>query len=294
VVIAGVFELCAGPGGSGTILTAVAPGASALRWSTGATTAGLLVTQPGTYSVAATFANGCVSTATQLVAVPAVRLRGDSLLCAGRSLTLSAEAPGATAYAWSNGATTASTQITQPGTYTVQALFAAGCTRTAHLRVQALAAVPPFALGPDTVVCAGQFLTLRVPTIVQGPGYTYEWSTGARSLALVVREPGTYSLRVSSACETRSFEQTVVMGPCLIIPNIITPNHDQLNDRFVIKGLAGNNWTLELFNRWGTRVYSTSAYANEWGTDAAAGQYYYLLRQAGTTTAYKGWVEVRK
>ncbi|UOQ71494.1 hypothetical protein [Hymenobacter cellulosilyticus] len=37
-------------------------------------------------------------------------------------------------------------------------------------------------------------------------------------------------------------------------------------------------------------MYYTSAYHHDWGPDAAAGVYYYLLRQG--STVYKGHLEV--
>jgi len=81
--------------------------------------------------------------------------------------------------------------------------------------------------------------------------------------------------------------------------NIITPNHDGLNDKLEIDNVQlypGN--TLTIFNRWGREVFATTNYnntSNYWGTDPgiAAGVYYYLFQLAdGTRT--KGWVEVVK
>ena len=74
------------------------------------------------------------------------------------------------------------------------------------------------------------------------------------------------------------------------LPNIITPNGDGLNDRFVVKGLARGPWALTLYNRWGREVYATVDYGHDWGGDAPAGVYYYLLWQG--RARYKGTLEV--
>ena len=81
--------------------------------------------------------------------------------------------------------------------------------------------------------------------------------------------------------------------------NIITPNGDGLNDKLEIDNVQlypGN--TMQVFNRWGREVFSTTNYNNQrnyWGADPsiAPGVYYYLFKTAdGTST--KGWVEVAR
>ena len=78
--------------------------------------------------------------------------------------------------------------------------------------------------------------------------------------------------------------------------NIITPNHDGLNDVLVIDNVqlyAGNTFTV--FNRWGREVYRTTNYQNNWGGDdnTAAGTYFYLLKLPDGTSR-KNWFEVVK
>lgn len=287
--ITGLAQLCS-PQGSSTILTAVALGATAFRWNTGATTATLTVQQPGTYSVVAAFPSGCTITAVQAVTVPQAIIQGDSLLCPGKSLQLSATAPTATGYLWSTGATTPTVTVTQPGTLSVVVTYPAGCTSRTQIRVRAAPSLPTFTLGPDTVACEGQAVLLRGPA--PAAGLIYRWSDGSSGPALTVRRPGTYSLSIKSECEARTAQRTISYTSCLTIPNIITPNGDKYNELFAIQGLAEATWSLELFNRWGQRVYQTSSYKNEWGTDAFPGLYYYILQRANPSLTHKGWLEV--
>ena len=287
VAIAGSTQLCAG---GTTTLTAIAPGATAYRWSTGPTTAALTVGQPGTYEVTATFAGGCTRTATTTVAQPVATIGGDSLLCGGQGGQLTAAQPMATAYLWSTGATAATIVVAQPGTYSVVVSYATGCQSTAQRRVRAVAPLPSFSLGPDTTLCEGTALRLR-PTTGSAPGVSYRWDDGTGTSTRLVQEDGLYTLQVSTACETRSASRRVAFQPCLTIPNVITPNGDQVNEHFRVAGLTGI-WSLQLYDRWGRQVYTTKAYQNDWGPDAPAGIYYYLLQQAGTSTIRKGWLEV--
>jgi gliding motility-associated-like protein len=289
--ISGSAQLCADQG-SVTQLLAVAAGATAYRWSTGATTAQLAVSQAGTYTVMASFANGCTLTATQVVSVRQASIQGDSLLCPGRTAQLSAASSAATAYRWSTGATTAAISISQPGAYSVNVSFGTGCSATARYDVRAEVANPAFTLGADTTVCEGDQVVLKARVAAASSGVQYQWSDGSTSPTLVVQQSGVYRLQRITRCETQTATRQITFQTCLFIPNIITPNNDGVNDLFVIKGLPPGAWSLEMFNRWGRQVYQTATYQADWGSQAAPGLYYYLLRQAATGRSYKGWVEV--
>ncbi len=286
--LTGDTQLC-GPGSS-LVLTAAAPGSTALRWNTGATTPSLAVGQAGTYSVVATFSNGCLLIASQVVTRATLSLSGDTVLCPGRSSTLTAGFATPATYQWSTGATTASIAVTQPGIYTVTAhsTLPPFCVTTSQLRVRASQLLAAFTLGADTTLCDYQSLLLHAPAL--GALVTYRWSDGSAGATLRVAQPGTYTLRISTPCEERTASRRVAYQSCLLIPNVITPNEDHLNDRFVIQGLAPGAWALTIYNRWGRQAFTTPAYAHDWGHDAAPGLYYYLLRQANVT--YKGWLEV--
>ena len=286
--VTGPAVLCQGSAG----LTAVAPGATGFRWSTGATSPTLTVRQPGTYTVVATFANGCTLMGAVTISEPAVRITGDTLLCPGRSIVLTAAFPGATAYQWSTGATTPAITTSQPGVYRVAITYGSGCTATAQQAVRAAQALPLLTLGADTTLCDQNSLVLRLPAVGSGVGpVTYRWSDGSSAPWLRVSHAGLYTVQVATACETRTLSRRVTYQNCFFIPNIITPNGDGQNDVFTVRGLPPGAWALTVYNRWGRLVYHAENYRNEWGASAAPGLYYYLLQQPGHGSAYKGWVE---
>ncbi len=62
------------------------------------------------------------------------------------------------------------------------------------------------------------------------------------------------------------------------IPNVFTPNNDGQNDYFVIVNGQYYENTLNIFNRWGTSVYSTTNYRNNWrGPELPDGTYFYVF-----------------
>lgn len=67
--------------------------------------------------------------------------------------------------------------------------------------------------------------------------------------------------------------------PTLVIPNVITPNGDGINDLFIIQNLM--SWDVKevtIFNRWGTMVYQSLDYQNDWdGGKLSDGVYFGVL-----------------
>ncbi len=63
------------------------------------------------------------------------------------------------------------------------------------------------------------------------------------------------------------------------VPNVITPNGDGANDKFEIKNIDKlESSYLRIYNRWGTLIYSSKNYKNDWDGDGAAdGVYFWHL-----------------
>ena len=149
---------------------------------------------------------------------------------------------------------------------------------------------PPVVVLGDSLVCAGAVTTL---TLQAADIASIRWNNGVTTNTLANVPAGTYSATINflGGC-TQSATRVVRTRACLTLPNIITPNGDTYNEQFVIPGLRGEGWELTVFNRWGRSVYQTDNYHNDWGSDAAPGIYYILLRRAADGYQYKGWLEV--
>jgi gliding motility-associated-like protein len=70
----------------------------------------------------------------------------------------------------------------------------------------------------------------------------------------------------------------------LLAPSVITPNGDNKNDYFVVRGIGNfDSSELIVFNRWGAEVYKTGNYKNDWdgrdhnGNELPADTYFYVI-----------------
>jgi gliding motility-associated-like protein len=84
--------------------------------------------------------------------------------------------------------------------------------------------------------------------------------------------------------------------PVVTVPNVITPNGDGWNDIFMIDYLNQYDIRkLTIFNRWGTIVYQSDDYQNDWdGGNVADGVYFYVLElwKGNVDTYYYGTLTV--
>jgi gliding motility-associated-like protein len=78
----------------------------------------------------------------------------------------------------------------------------------------------------------------------------------------------------------------------IIPPNVITPNGDGKNDKFMLDVLQ-EGWKLEIYDRYGSLKFKTDNYKNEWGGETENQTYYYLLTSPDGKTC-KGWIQVFK
>jgi gliding motility-associated-like protein len=148
----------------------------------------------------------------------------------------------------------------------------------------------------DTVLCLGQPLRLSLP----GTDLAYTWSNGSTLAETTIDAPGSYWVeyrRNGTSCSRRE-TFTVSFRECLddlYVPNVITPNGDQANDTFVVRGASGTTWALQIFSRWGKEVARYDQYKNDWDAEGTSGGvYYYILTSRVSGKIIKGWIQVLK
>ena len=150
---------------------------------------------------------------------------------------------------------------------------------------------------------------LRPGSVPPGP-LSYEWQFSATNglpwqvvatqSSYQPAQPGWYRLKlIQGGCVVYSAPAEFRIEPVLAqnVPNVFTPNGDQVNDRFELKLQYPRTSQVQVFNRWGREIYSASTYGAFWsGEGASAGIYYYLWRYSTdcdlVERTVKGWVEL--
>jgi gliding motility-associated-like protein len=114
----------------------------------------------------------------------------------------------------------------------------------------------------------------------------------------LINEATAYSTNMPDADSTNNVGVSAVgiEGSDLSFPNVITPNGDGKNERFIIGGLEKYPGSaIYIFNRWGGQVYQSKDYRNDWdGSGLNESTYYYILevKKESGIKKYKGWVTI--
>lgn len=192
---------------TGQTVTLTANGASSYIWSTGLTSASITVNAAGVYTVSSS--NACGTDSVQITVTQSnnatvnITSSNGTSLCTGSSTTLTANATGATSYAWAGGQTTSSINVTTPGSYTVTITSSCG-TATATQVITPGALPVPVINASATILCPGTSITLTA-----SGGNTYTWSTGASGNSISVTQAGTYKTFATNGCGTDSTSITI-------------------------------------------------------------------------------------
>jgi gliding motility-associated-like protein len=117
------------------------------------------------------------------------------------------------------------------------------------------------------------------------------WYDGSSDFSIELLSNSTVSVAAldPNGCDA-SGTYTLDLPECadLLLPNIFSPTNDSFNETFhlVFSGdgstTAVSNYSIQIFNRWGTLVFESTDPDNNWngtisGNEAATGVYYYVV-----------------
>lgn len=265
----------------GTELSAETPNAIHYLWSTGDTTASIVIDSAGFYSVSISNL-GCQITLNdvhvQLYPQSSVNLGNDSILCALATLVLNAEQPHPANYLWQDLSTNTSYLVQSEGQYWV--IVTDDCLHVSDTINLGYLYPIEIDLGNDTTLCEGQQFLLSAET----PYCDYLWQDGSTLSSYLVRYAGFYQVLVSNLCFQQTSAIEVAYQQCeqeIFIPNSFTPNSDGLNDLF--KPLFTypekiEEYSIFIYNRWGNLVFTTQNIEQGWnGNHCLNGVYAYVI-----------------
>ncbi|WP_181358429.1 gliding motility-associated C-terminal domain-containing protein [Taibaiella chishuiensis] len=194
------------------------------------------------------------------------------------------EVPGAT-YLWQDGSTGHSFNVSGGGVYSLT-VTKRDCSASDEIRIDNFDVFQH--LGPDIMFCAGTPFNVRLEGRVPD-GARVLWSTGVTTPAIDVSQPGTYGIKVTQdVCEgmdSITIRNTELCDCIAFMPNAFSPNGDGLNDIFaplLETGCSLNEYSFDIFNRWGQRVYSTANPGKGWdgrfnGQPVDPGTYWFTI-----------------
>lgn len=261
-------------------------------WQDGSNLSFYKVDKPGIYSVEVTFDN-CSSFDQIKVSydtLPTRNFTRDTSLFSNDSLVLNYKSDGMSKFLWQDSSSDSIYIINNSGTYICK-VTKDYCFRKDTVTVQYVN-YPDVSLGNDTTLCFGDSIVFDLSSLAQ----TFIWQDSSSLSYYVINNPGIYSVECANAnCSVKS-EVNIKYKYCcsdFLLPNLITINDDGKNDTFIIGCLNIPDWNIEIYNRWGEKIYEDSDYKNNWsGYGNNEGIYYYRLTNSHLDYDAKGWVEI--
>lgn len=178
----------------------------------------------------------------------------DTLVCEPLQLASSSVSG---SYLWSTGDTVRSINVATPGVYWVYASAGCGTIDTFNLQAKPLADFIN-----DVDICYGDSIGILVSVAATATAGIL-WSTGSTDASINIKDTGVYWVNITDGLCSQSDTMNVAYIGCgceFLFPNAFSPNGDGLNDYFLpvyndqqCNGLE--TYTLQIFNRWGERVY---------------------------------------
>lgn len=293
-------SICAGE----TITLTGSPSASGgdFLWSpNGETTADITISPSATTTFTVSYSLGACSDTSQAIVVvhplPSVIAGTDITLCEGEQATLVAS--GGSNYTWNNGVSNG-TSFTPPlGTtlYSVTGTDPNGCSATDSLSITVNTS--PTAAVSYTPTSGNAPLTVDFTNLSIG-GNSYFWdfgngetlNTSTPDNTSGVYEAGTYTVLLTASdgnCTSTwsgLIEVAFDENPVIEVPNVFTPNNDQINDVFAIHSKNLESLEGVILNRWGNEVFAFNTLNFEWdgttnGNASSEGTYFIRYNAIG-------------
>lgn len=298
---------CDSSNGTATVIAIGAASPVTYLWSNGSTNSTATALAGGTYTVTVTDAHGCGGTDTVNVAKtppPVIKITNPGPICKGDSVILTAS--GGNKYLWSNGATTSTIKVSPSATASYTVTTTNGCVDSAFTKV--IVDIPALNVCCDTTINIGgtAFVTaIGSLNYVWSPQSTVNcYKCPSTAITPVTVGVNTYTVTGTDSNGCISSGEVIINVNCakFTVPNVFTPNGDGQNDEFVIKAEGAESYLINIYDRWGVQVYSSTNPAVYWdgknkgGKMVSDGVYYYIIKSScgSVESDFHGFVQVIK
>lgn len=206
-------------------------------------------------------------------------------------------------YLWSTGEVNEQIEITTSNSYSVSVTDDNNCQKQFDFNIDPFSVID-ISFATTSPSCRDN-VDGRIMADVSGgyAPYQFSWSNNIDQQDLLRVGEGTYSLNVIDENGCHFSSTTTILGDdqsCLYVYSAFSPNGDQNNDYWHIDNIElYPDALVEVFNRWGDRVFSTKRYINAWngawnGTFnnnvLPSATYYYVITLHNDEESYVGTV----
>ena len=188
-----------------------------------------------------------------------------------------------------------------PGDHWLEVTDRDGCTIDTFFTIDNISVL----LSPSSNLIECDLENLDVELAVTPEGgtdpYTYLWTNGGTdSTTNLSLSPGPLSVQImdNNACTLDTIFRIAAMTPeC--VPNVFTPNNDQVNDFWNLEqAYLYNDSEITVWGRFGRKVFESTGYENPWdgktenGNDVPDGVYYYHIELGNGYDPIQGTVTI--
>jgi gliding motility-associated-like protein len=181
------------------------------QWNDGSQLSQLTVSGPGWYAL--TVSNSCGADHDSVFiadagTIPFVALGPDTSMCAGNTFTINPASSGVNTWTWQDGSTNPQFTVSTPGLVFVNVTNACGIASDSMM-IDLLPAIPALSIGPDTVICPGEAVTLSINI----PGVDILWSDGSMNPNLTISDSALVYASISTVCGVSTDSMMVSLLP---------------------------------------------------------------------------------
>ncbi|WP_439879962.1 gliding motility-associated C-terminal domain-containing protein [Pontibacter sp. MBLB2868] len=233
--------------------------------------------------------------------------------CPGTSVVLTATAMAGLTVEWYDapqggnlifiGSTFKTPVINTTTSYWVQTVNSNKCMSSTRQEAKVSAVGPQVTITDEITIVEGKTVQLNATG-----GVTYSWSPAEDLSDAYIANPVATPTKTTTYYVTITTKEgctvkkgvTIIVLPKLEITNVITPNNDGFNDKFLIKNIENYpNCIVEIYTRWGEKIFESKGYSEPWdgrknGSPLPMSAYYYIIRLDKDSAPISGSVTIVK
>ena len=247
-------------------------------WNDNSTNPNYNLFSAGDYSVIVTDSNGCINSDTIHVVLnplPYINLGDDIEICEGDDILILDVYLEEASYLWNDNSTISSFNIDDTGVYSVILTDSNGCSNSDTINV-IINPLPTsdFTFDPQPANLNNPNILFTNISLIDT---SYQWNFGdgtiienLNNINHTYQFSGEYDVSLISLNEFGCVDTVIYQiiidpgGFDLFIPKAFTPNNDEHNELFVIKGRYIIDFNIKIFNRWGKKIFESDNIEKYW------------------------------